>query len=415
MSCGYKIGKLKNFVYIITDLVYKVIDYKVNIISGNVYKLNADLVTLNETESYSGRFRFTTTVNCNLNRVFDDTFLKSNFYKVVVEDQTGMQFLVSPEFDAAYTSEFTITEDELTYGLIFTTQSNIPTRIVHTKITPTNNVEQPVCQYNTFGVDRLYIKNSNGGDYEEVDFISCEYSKVFNGQNITTQIQFTIPIEDNDWHYDLINFPENLWDTKIIANGQEVLDSVLFPQYTRQTQEEIGMPDIFTITLRNVTGGSLMGTTTQQNQYRWISTSEYICDQFDKYIKEVKQEYVDGQWTDTEEYRKGMLIQRNSPDCGYTPGVRYRWVTLDIASGYECVGTNKHFKQVQEKSTDGGKTWTRTGQSRAGDLYQANSLDCGYEVIEWLPVDGEYICEEYDPSVSWVLLDDEFYCELVTL
>ena len=32
-----------------------------------------------------------------------------------------MQFLVSPEFDAAYTSEFTINEDELTYGLIFTT------------------------------------------------------------------------------------------------------------------------------------------------------------------------------------------------------------------------------------------------------------------------------------------------------
>ena len=32
-----------------------------------------------------------------------------------------MQFLVSPEFDASYTSEFTIKEDELTYGLIFNT------------------------------------------------------------------------------------------------------------------------------------------------------------------------------------------------------------------------------------------------------------------------------------------------------
>ena len=414
MSCSYKIGKLKNYIYLVKDLVYKVIDYKVNIISGTIYKLNADMVTLNETENYSGRFKFNTTVNCHINRVFDDTFIKSNKFKVVIEDRTGMQFLVSPEFDAAYTSEFTITGEELTYNLIFNTQSNIPTRIVHTKIIPTNNVEEPTCQYNKFGIDRFYIKNSNGGEYEQIDFISCEYSKVFNGDNITTQIQFTIPVEDNDWHYNLIKFPSNLWDTKIIANGDEVLDTVLFPSYTRQTQEEIGMPDIFTITLRNVKGGSLMGTTTQQSQFRWVSTEGFICDGFDKYIKESKQKYEDG-WVDTGEYRKGMLIQRNSEDCGYVKGAKYRWVTIDIANGYVCVGTNKHFKQEQEISTDEGKTWTRTGSSRAGDLYQVNSIDCGYELIEWLPVDGEYICEEYDPSVSWVLLDDEYYCEIVTL
>lgn len=412
MSCSYKIGKLKNYIYLVKDLVYKVIDYKVNIISGTIYKLNADMVTLNETENYSGRFKFNTTVNCHINRVFDDTFIKSNKFKVVIEDRTGMQFLVSPEFDAAYTSEFTITGEELTYNLIFNTQSNIPTRIVHTKIIPTNNVEEPTCQYNKFGIDRLYIKNSNGREYEQIDFISCEYSKVFNGDNITTQIQFTIPVEDNDWHYNLIKFPNNLWDTKIIANGDEVLDTVLFPSYTRQTQEEIGMPDIFTITLRNVKGGSLMGTTTQQSQFRWVSTEGFICDGFDKYIKESKQKYEDG-WVDTGEYRKGMLIQRNSEDCGYVKGAKYRWVTIDIA--YVCVGTNKHFKQEQEISTDEGKTWKRTGSSRAGDLYQVNSIDCGYELIEWLPVDGEYICEEYDPSVSWVLLDDEYYCEIVTL
>ena len=90
MSCSYKIGKLKNYIYLVKDLVYKVIDYKVNIISGTIYKLNADMVTLNETENYNGRFKFNTTVNCHINRVFDDTFIKSNKFKVVIEDRTGM-------------------------------------------------------------------------------------------------------------------------------------------------------------------------------------------------------------------------------------------------------------------------------------------------------------------------------------
>lgn len=415
MSCNYKIGKLKNFIYLITDLSYKVIDYKVNIIGGNVYRINADLVTFNESEDYSGRFNFTTTVNCKINRVIDDTFFKSNLYKIVVEDQTGMQFLVSPEFDATYTSELVISSDELSYQLTFTTQSNIPTRIVYTKITPTNNIEEYTCQYSTIGIDRLYIKNSNLNDYEEVNFINCEYNRTYDGSNTTTEIQFTIPVEDNDWHYNLIKFPNNLWDTKIIANNQEIKDTILFPQYTRQTQEESSIPDIFTITLKGVKGGTLLGTAVQQVQYRWVSTAEFICDGFNKYVKEAEQKYINSQWEDTGEFRKGMLVERNSQECGYTQGIKYRWVTLDISSGYECVGTNKHFKQEQEISTDGGQTWTKTGETRAGDLYQANSLDCGYEVIEWLPVDGQYICEEYDPSVSWVLLDDEYYCEIVTL
>lgn len=411
MSCSYKIGKLKNFIYLVKDLVYKTIDYRVYITSGQVYRLDANLVTLNETESYSGRFKFTTTVNCKLNRAFDDSFIRMNQYKIIVEDQTGLQFLVSPEFDASYTSEFTINTEELTYGLTFNTQSNIPTRIVHTRITPTNSVESSPCRYNTSGVDKLFIGRE--GEYSEVNFLSCDYTKTFDGEKTTTNIQFTIPIEDNDWHYDLIKFPNNVWSTRLVANGEEIIDNELFPQYTRQTQEESGTPDIFTITLKGVSRESLLGTTTQQNQFRWIDTSDYICDQFDKYVKQSKQKYVDSQWVDTGEYRKGNLVQRNSSDCGYTPEVKYRWITLDI-SNYECVGTNKHYKQVQEKSTD-GQTWTRTGLSRAGDLYQANSVDCGYEVVEWKPVAGEYICEEYKPLINWVLVDNEYYCKLVTL
>lgn len=411
MSCSYKIGKLKNFIYLVEGLEYKTIDYKVNIVKGKVYKLNADLVTLTEQESYAGRFKFTTTVNCTLNRVFDDEILKSKSFKVVVEDQKGMQFLVSPEFDASYTSEFLINSDELSYKLIFTTQSNIPVRIVSTKIIGSTEEKRP-CRYNTFGIDKLFIKNIKG--FEEVQFINCEYTKAFNGNYTSIEVKFTIPIEDNDWHYNLIKFPSNRWDVKLVVDADEILEYSLFPQYTRQTQEEAGAPDMFTIALKGIQEGTLIGNSSQQSQYRWVQTQQFICDKFEKYIKEEKQVLIEGVWQSTGEYRKGALIERNSKDCGYTPGLRFKWESQDINKVYECVGTNKHFQEVQYKSIDDGQTWTKTDITRAGALYQPNSVDCGYVNVKWVPVEGEYICEEYDETITWVLTD-EYYCELITL
>ena len=76
MSCNYKVGKLKNFIYLIKNLKYRVSGYKVYITSGEVYKLDANLVTFNETESYADRFKFTTTVTATLNRIFNDSRIR---------------------------------------------------------------------------------------------------------------------------------------------------------------------------------------------------------------------------------------------------------------------------------------------------------------------------------------------------
>ena len=111
MSCSYKVGKLKNFIYLIKDLKYRVVDYKVYITSGEVYKLDANLVTFTETESYAGRFKFTTTVTATLNRIYNDSRIRQSNYKVVVEDTKGQQYIVSPEFDAHFTGEYTINNE----------------------------------------------------------------------------------------------------------------------------------------------------------------------------------------------------------------------------------------------------------------------------------------------------------------
>lgn len=401
---SYNIGKLKNFIYLITDISYQVSDYKVYLTKGDVYKLQTDLTTFSETENYAGRFQFNTTVTCTLNRIIDDSlFRQKNFY-IVVEDYNGLQFIVSPEFPARFTSELTINES-ITNVLTFNTQSNIPTRILASKIVA-SQVSGNICQYTGIGIKDLFIGQN---EWYKVEYLTAEYTKTFNGSYDTIQLTFTYPIADNDYHYDLINFPDNRWNIRIDTPDDEVREYSLFPQYNRQNTDTTGR---FSITLRGTQQGLQYGTSGQEKQYRWVPSSEYICDGFNKYVKDVQQVYASGLWVNTGEFKKGELVERNSEDCGYSDTVQYRWVTV---AGYVCDGVNKYQKQKQQKSTDGGATWQDTGVERSGDLIENDSIDCGYEAAEWKEVEGEYICEEYDPSVSWVLLSDEYYCKVVTV
>ena len=392
----YNIGRLKNFVYLISGLEYQVSDYKVYITKGDVYKLHTNVTTFSENETFAGRFRFNTTVTCTLNRIIDDSLFKQKNFYIVVENYEGLQFLVSPEFTAKYSSELTINE-QITYVINFNTQSNIPTRILASKITAIND-DKPY-QYNGLGFTDLYIGQTN---WYKVEYLTAEYTRNSNGE---IQLVFSYPIGDNDYHYDLINFPDNRWNIQVVTPDSVISEYNLFPQYTRQNER-------FTITLRGVKQGQLAGNTSQEAQYRWQPTDEFICDSFNKYVKEVRQQYVDGTWKNTGESRKGQLVERNSDYCGYAAGDLYRWVTLE---GYICVGFEKHYKQKEQKSVDGGETWTDTGVERVGDLIEINSADCGYYVEEWKEVPGEYICEEYDPSVTWVLLSDQYYCNVITV
>ena len=114
---------------------------------------------------------------------------------------------------------------------------------------------------------------------------------------------------------------------------------------------------------------------------RWVETTGYICANKNKYAKEIKQISTDGgkTWTDTGEYRQGKLIEENSKDCGYTE-VQYRWVVINDNSRYVCVGTEKHKMEIRQLSNDGGITWVNVipEETRASDeIIERNSLDCG--------------------------------------
>ena len=128
--------------------------------------------------------------------------------------------------------------------------------------------------------------------------------------------------------------------------------------------------------------------------YQWIPTGEYICQGYNKYMKE-KQVYStdNGQtWTDTGNRRTGGLIEADSPYCGYEEYI-YQWI--DVSGEYICQGYDKYTKQKEQRSSDNGQTWTDTGNTRAGEYIESLSTDCGV-TYRWITVPNDYVCVGYD-------------------
>jgi hypothetical protein len=153
--------------------------------------------------------------------------------------------------------------------------------------------------------------------------------------------------------------------------------------------------------------------------YQWVENGETMCDGFNKYKVEKKQQTTDGEtWVDVDpaETRRGELIEMNSEDCGYVPPVvQYQWVV----DGYTCdENFNKYAQEKRQQSTDGGETWTDVvpAETRVGTLIEENSVDCGYvppvePIYKW-EEDGEildngnkYVKERkyvsYDNGETW--------------
>lgn len=171
-------------------------------------------------------------------------------------------------------------------------------------------------------------------------------------------------------------------------------------KYTKEKEQTSADGTVWTDT-GNTRAGSLIETSSsscQNVQTRWVTASgQYSCVGYDKYSMDKEQQSTDGgtTWTDTGNTRAGStLIEANSSDCGYHPQSITRWVT--VSGEYMCDGNNKMNKEKEQISYDSGSTWSDTGATRAGStLIEADSPDCGYvppAITRWVIVSGDYVC-----------------------
>lgn len=127
----------------------------------------------------------------------------------------------------------------------------------------------------------------------------------------------------------------------------------------------------------------------------WRTIDGYYCMDGDKYTK--LELYVGGKGTKV--YKAGTLIERGSSDCIVK---ETRWIQYDTF----CDGVNEYALLKEQMSTDGGSSWTDTGETMKGALVEANSEKCNPDHVKWQNT-GEYRCENGNRCEVWAKYIDE--------
>ena len=142
-----------------------------------------------------------------------------------------------------------------------------------------------------------------------------------------------------------------------------------------------------------------------------VVDTDYICDDGNKYQKlrrwvsndnvPTKEEVTN--WTPTDVYKRGELLEANSTDCGYDPTNTgncsdYRDEGDTICDGFDKYKYLRKYVRNCNYCDDCDMPWRATNIYKKGDRIQANSLDCGYipsdTYYEWRE-DG-WSCDGYD-------------------
>ena len=137
--------------------------------------------------------------------------------------------------------------------------------------------------------------------------------------------------------------------------------------------------------------------------WRFVET-DYICDDGNKYEKLRRWVSNDNvNWTPTDVYKRGNLIEENSGDCGYDPSITGNCSSYidngdTICDGYDKYKYLRKYVRNCEDCDNCSEEWVATNIYKRGDLIEEHSIDCGYipssTYYEWRE-DG-WDCNGYD-------------------
>ena len=316
----YKIGKLKDFIYIVNDSIFD----SIQIVDGGAIvkfpfkleKLNGSNVQLKEQQSTNENLRFTKNVQITIDGYFNaqEFFQYKGEPVVIVENQEGTRFLVNPEYTADIEYTFTLNSTQCQTVLEFDNISNLPVlQIVDREYSVFEhaiNINEK-CKYRLGGVNKFEVINFNNvalnrytkhitifGDdsFKQVQFNDNTFTleEKYKNHLYTDTITFDITLDNykSAWHYDLVKFLDRNYSAIVTPKGQNNKFYVGFnlglqPSYEIETSTEVGGIDNITITFNESSLGSLIDlnsvTSSQSTDKSWVGVRSVITSTGAKY------------------------------------------------------------------------------------------------------------------------------------
>lgn len=316
----YKIGKLKDFIYVVNDEIFD----KIQIVGNGAIvkhpfkltKLNGSNVQLKEQQSVNENLRFTKNVQITIDGYFNaQEFLQYRGEPVViVENQEGTRFLVNPEYTADIEYTFTLNSTQCQTVVEFDNISNLPVLELFDKnpsVFDYGEVYGGKCKYKLGGVKDFQVINFDNvalnrytkhitifGDdsFKHVQFNDGTFTleEKYKDHKYTDTINFDITLDNykSSWHYDLVKFLDRNYSAIVTPKG---LDDKLYvgfnlglqPSYQIETSTEVGQIDNITITLSESSLGSLIDlnriTISESTDKTWVGVRSVITSTGTKY------------------------------------------------------------------------------------------------------------------------------------
>ena len=317
----YKIGKLKDFIYVGNDEIFDSIQitdgYAIVKSPFKLNKLNGSNVQLKEQQSTNENLRFTKNVQITIDGYFNaQKFLQ---YKgepvIIVENKEGTRFLVNPEYTADIEYTFTLNSTQCQTVLEFDNISNLPVLQIidihyHVFENAININEE--CKYRLGGVKDFQVINFNNvalnqythnitifGDdsFKQIKFNDGTFTleEKYKDHLYTDSINFDITLDNykSSWHYDLVKFLDRNYSAIVTPKGQKNnkfyvgFNLGLQPSYEIETSTEVGQIDNITITFTESSLGSLIDlksvTSSQSTDKSWVGVRSVITSTSAKY------------------------------------------------------------------------------------------------------------------------------------
>lgn len=302
-KCKYNYSKLKKVVYLISEEHTKDIhldgaEAYIDNISELPLRLNGFDISLNEETSLDERYEFQKSVTLSMHGYVNHKLFEGKYY-VILESEDGTFWMVNIDFPSRVTYTFNLSKDTYQTDFTFSSLSNYPTLRL---VANFEAVAPPCIGFNIYGIDSLRMIERDktvldtgnkkvytyDDSFKDIEFLgdSCSYSSVYDGFKVQDTITFNIGFDayKSSWHYNLIEFVNNLYSAIIVPKSSTNTLYVGFnfglePSFSVTTSDQNDETDIITITLRE---SSVEGLTAavdwreeQSTDTRWLYIKNY--------------------------------------------------------------------------------------------------------------------------------------------